>query len=151
MRMRVKRTLAAIGVLIAVALAALAVAISHDTACGPSPGVGGGGATMKAAVRRCYGPPDVLAVESVERPTLADDQMLVKVRAAGLNPLDWHRLRGTPYLMRIGEGFGAPKDVRLGLDFAGTVEMVGKGVTRFKAGDEIFGGRSGALAEYVAV
>lgn len=151
MRRQVKRTLAAIGVLIAFALAALAVAISHDTACGPSPGVGGGGATMKAAVRRCYGPPDVLAVESVERPTLADDQMLVKVRAAGLNPLDWHRLRGTPYLMRIGEGFGAPKDVRLGIDFAGTVQAVGKDVTRFKPGDAIFGGKSGALAEYVVV
>ena len=151
MRKWIKRISATLGVLIAVALAALAVAISYDSSCGPLPTVAGSGPTMKAAVRRCYGPPDVLAVESLERPVLADNQMLVKVHAAGLNPLDWHRMRGTPYLMRIGEGFGAPKDVRLGLDFAGTVEMVGKGVTRFKAGDEIFGGRSGALAEYVAV
>ncbi|MGE0582350.1 MAG: NAD(P)-dependent alcohol dehydrogenase [Steroidobacteraceae bacterium] len=106
---------------------------------------------MQAVVHRCYGPPDTLAVEQVARPVLADDQMLVKVHAAGLNPLDWHRLRGTPYIMRIGEGFGAPDDVQLGIDFAGTVDAVGKGVTRFRPGDEIFGGRSGSLAEYVVV
>ena len=106
---------------------------------------------MKAVTRRCYGPPDVLAVENLEMPVPADNQMLVKVQAAAINPLDWHRVRGTPYVMRLGEGFGAPKDPRLGIDFAGTVVAVGKDVTRFKPGDEIFGGKDGALAEYLAV
>lgn len=151
MRTWIKRISAALGVLVVIALIGLAVAMSYDAACEPAPVAGAGDTTMKAAVRRCYGPPDVLAVERVARPPLAADQMLVKVHAAGLNPLDWHRLRGTPYLMRIGEGFGTPKDARLGIDFAGTVQAVGADVTRFKPGDEIFGGRSGALAEYVVV
>jgi NADPH:quinone reductase-like Zn-dependent oxidoreductase len=77
--------------------------------------------------------------------------MLVKVRAAAINPLDWHEVRGTPYIIRLGEGFGAPKDPRLGIDFAGTVVAVGKDVTKFKPGDDVFGGRDGALAEYLAV
>jgi NADPH:quinone reductase-like Zn-dependent oxidoreductase len=66
-----------------------------------------------------------------------------------LNPLDWHYMRGTPYLMRLGSGLRRPKDTRLGVDYAGTVEAVGRNVTRFKPGDEVFGGRSGALAQYV--
>jgi NADPH:quinone reductase-like Zn-dependent oxidoreductase len=68
-----------------------------------------------------------------------------------VNPLEWHSLRGEPYFMRLDAGFGAPKDVRMGVDFAGTVEAIGKGVTRFKVGDEVFGGRGGAFAEYVTV
>lgn len=106
---------------------------------------------MRAAVRRCYGGPEVIAVENVARPVLADDRMLVKVHAAAINPLDWHRIRGTPYVMRLGEGLGAPTNVRLGIDFAGTVVAVGKDVTRFKPGDEVFGGRDGALGEYLSV
>jgi NADPH:quinone reductase-like Zn-dependent oxidoreductase len=68
-----------------------------------------------------------------------------------VNPLDWHYLRGEPYVMRLGVGLGRPQEARLGFDFAGTVEQVGRGVTRFKPGDEVFGGRNGALAEYVVV
>ncbi len=147
----IKRLAAALAIMVAVGLAVLAVAISHDAPCGAQAPAAASGATMKAVVRRCYGPPDVLAVEGVGRPDLPDDRMLVRVHAAGLNPLDWHRLRGTPYLMRLGEGLGAPQDVRMGIDFAGTVLAVGKGVTKFKPGDEVFGGRSGALAQYVAV
>jgi NADPH:quinone reductase-like Zn-dependent oxidoreductase len=75
----------------------------------------------------------------------------VKVRAASVNPLDWHFLRGTPYVMRFGAGFGVPKDPRIGVDFAGTVESVGKSVTRFKPGDEVYGGRTGAAAQYLSV
>jgi NADPH:quinone reductase-like Zn-dependent oxidoreductase len=106
---------------------------------------------MKAVVYRCYGPPDVLKVEDIEKPTPADNQVLVKVRAASVNPLDWHFMRGKPYMMRMMAGVGAPNDSRLGVDFAGTVEAVGKNVTRFKPGDDVFGGRNGAFAEYVAV
>ena len=106
---------------------------------------------MKAVVRRCYGPPDVLRIEDVEKPVPADDQVLVEVRAASVNPVDWHFVRAKPYVIRIGSGIGKPKNSRVGIDFAGVVEAVGKDVTRFKPGDEVFGGKFGALTEYVTV
>jgi NADPH:quinone reductase-like Zn-dependent oxidoreductase len=77
--------------------------------------------------------------------------VLIKVHAASVNPLDWHYMRGKPYIMRATSGFGAPDDIQLGVDFAGTVESVGKSVKRFKPGDDVFGGRDGAFAEYVNV
>ncbi len=132
-------------------LAWLAYALSHEEACGPAPALAAGTQAMQAVVRRCYGPPDVLALEMVEKPRPQDGQVLVKVRAAALNPLDWNYMRGTPYLMRMETGFGAPANPRLGVDYAGVIESVGRGVTRFKPGDEVFGGKFGALAEYVAV
>lgn len=104
---------------------------------------------MKAIVYCDYGSPDVLKLEDIEKPVPGDDQVLVRVRAASVNPLDWHYMRGTPYVMRLDGGLRKPKDTRLGVDFAGTVEAVGKNVTQFKAGDEVFGGRTGAFAEYV--
>ena len=106
---------------------------------------------MKAVVYCDYGSPDVLKLEAVERPVPNDTQVLVRVRAASLNPLDWHYMRGTPYIGRLGMGLRKPATTRLGVDFAGTVEAVGKRVTQFKPGDEVFGGRTGALAEYVIV
>src|SRR6267143_5481134 len=109
------------------------------------------GALMKAIVYCDYGSPDVLKLEDIEKPTPGDDQVLVRVRAASVNPLDWHYMRGTPYFMRMEAGLRRPKVTRLGVDFAGTVEAVGKNVKRFKPGDEVFGGRSGAFAEYVTV
>jgi len=110
------------------------------------------GDTMKAIVYCDYGSSDVLKLVDIAKPVPNDDQVLVKVRAASVNPYDWHFMRGKPYIMRmmIG-GLRKPKDTRLGVDFAGTVEAVGKNVTRFKPGDEVFGGRSGAFAEYVCV
>ena len=106
---------------------------------------------MKAVVYCDYGVPN-LKFQEIEKPTPADDQLLVRVRAASVNPLDWHFIEGTPYVMRaMGVGLRKPKDTRLGVDFAGTVEAVGKNVTRFKPGDEVFGGRTGAFAEYVCV
>jgi NADPH:quinone reductase-like Zn-dependent oxidoreductase len=107
--------------------------------------------SMKGIVHRCYGSPAVVRYEDLPKPTPADDEVLVKVRAASINPLDWHYLEGTPYLVRLDGGFGKPHNPRLGVDFAGTVEAVGRRVTRFKPGDEVFGGKFGALAEYVAV
>src|SRR5438552_18881551 len=106
---------------------------------------------MKAVVYCNYGVPN-LKFQEIEKPTPADDQLLVRVRAASVNPLDWHFIEGTPYFMRVmGVGLRKPKDTRLGVDFAGTVEAVGKNVTKFKPGDEVFGGRTGAFAEYVCV
>jgi NADPH:quinone reductase-like Zn-dependent oxidoreductase len=106
---------------------------------------------MRAIVYRCYGGPDVARLENIPKPSPPDDRVLVKVHAAGVNPLDWHYVRGKPYLMRPMVGFGKPSDIRLGTDFAGTVEAVGKNVTRWKVGDEVFGGANGAFAEYVNV
>jgi NADPH:quinone reductase-like Zn-dependent oxidoreductase len=104
---------------------------------------------MKAIVHCDYGVAN-LKLADIEKPTPNDDQILVRVRAASVNPYDWHFVEGTPYVIRaMGIGLRKPKDIRLGVDFAGTVEAAGKNVTHFKPGDEVFGGRSGAFAEYV--
>ena len=138
-------------IFLAVAISSLALVLSHNSACGPAPAVSDETELMKAIVYRCYGSPDVLEFEDVEKPTPADDEVLVKVHAAAVNPLDWHYMRGSPYIMRLGVGLGAPTRTSMGVDFAGTVEAVGSNVKRFKPGDEVFGGRSGAFAEYVTV
>ncbi len=104
---------------------------------------------MEAIVRKTYGPPEVLELAEVDKPVPAADQVLVRARAVSVNPLDWHTLTGTPYLLRLQEGLRGPKSPRLGVDFAGTVEAVGADVTRLEPGDEVFGGKSGAFAEYV--
>src|SRR5213595_364034 len=107
------------------------------------------GDKMKAIVYCDYGLAN-LKLADIAKPTPTDDQVLVKVHAASVNPLDWHLIGGTPKIMRaMGVGLRKPKDTRLGVDFAGTVEAVGKNVTQFKPGDEVFGGRDGAFAEYV--
>src|SRR5438876_39494 len=106
---------------------------------------------MKAIVRCDYGLAN-LKLEDIEKPVPDNDQILVKIHAVSVNPYDWHFVEGTPYFMRaMGVGLRKPKDTRLGVDFAGTVEAVGKNVTKFKPGDEVFGGRTGAFAEYVCV
>jgi NADPH:quinone reductase-like Zn-dependent oxidoreductase len=102
---------------------------------------------MKAILHCEYGGPEVLTLADVEKPTPTDNQILVRVRAASLNPLDL-TIRG-PWLLRPMFGMRKPKETRLGVDYAGTVEAVGKNVTQFKPGDEVFGGRNGAIAEYV--
>src|SRR5437870_8609648 len=104
---------------------------------------------MKAIVYCDYGVAN-LKLEEIEKPVPNDDQILVRVHAASVNPYDWHFVEGTPYVMRaMGVGLRKPKDIQLGVDFAGTIEAVGKNVTQFKPGDEVFGGRGGAFAEYV--
>lgn len=103
---------------------------------------------MKAIVYRNYGSPDVLRCEDVAKPTPGQDEVLVRVRAAALNPLDCHLIRGA-YLMRPMTGLRRPRMTRSGADFAGEVEAVGGNVTRFQPGDEVFGAVRGAFAEYV--
>ena len=144
------RTLGIIVVVVAVVLLALALALRDDAAPEAADLPSGKTELMKAIVYRAYGSPDVLKLEDVERPTPADNEVLVKVHAASVNPLDWHYMRGTPYIVRMDAGLRKPKVTRLGVDYAGTVEAVGKNVTQFKPGDEVFGGRSGAFAQYLA-
>ena len=103
---------------------------------------------MKAILFTKYGSPDVLQFTEVEKPTPKDHQVLVRVHAASANPLDWHHMRGTPFLVRLGDGFLKPKDPKLGADVAGVVEAIGSNVTEFKPGDEVFGVCSGSFAEY---
>lgn len=150
MRLR-NRIMGIIAIVLALAFASLAVALSYTSSCSATAPLPAGTESMKGLVGRCYGAPDVLTLERVAKPTPADDQLLVKVHAASLNPVDWHSMRGSPYIMRLSSGLGTPADVRVGVDFAGTVEAVGKNVTHFKAGDEVFGGAGGAVAEYVVV
>ena len=138
-------------VFMVVALSSLALALSRNSACVAPPVLPGNAALMKAVVYRCYGSPDVLELADIEKPSPADTEVLVKVHAASVNPLDWHYMRGQPYLMRFMSGLGTPTNTRLGVDFAGTVEAVGINVRQFKPGDEVFGGKTGAFAEYIAI
>ena len=144
---RTKKVLAGLAAVIAAGIAAVALVVSHDSPCPAHPV--SPAASMQAAVYRCYGSPQVVNLEQIPKPTPADDRVLVRVRAASVNPLDWHYMQGKPYIMRPTSGLGAPDDIRLGVDFAGTVEAVGRNVTRFKPGDEVYGGADGSFAQYV--
>jgi len=103
---------------------------------------------MKAIFCTQYGSPDVLRLKEVEKPAPKDDDVLVRIHAASANPLDWHLMRGSPFLARLGGGLRRPKDPRLGVDIAGRVEAVGNNVTRFQPGNEVFGTVKGGFAEY---
>jgi NADPH:quinone reductase-like Zn-dependent oxidoreductase len=105
---------------------------------------------MKAIVYRSYGSPDRLRLEDVPKPEVKDGEVLVRVHAAAVNPFDWHLLRGKPYIVRPTSGWLKPKRNIPGIDVAGVVEAVGGGVTEFQPGDEVFGEKSRACAEYVA-
>lgn len=104
---------------------------------------------MKAIVRDSYGL-DALELREIETPTPGDNEVLVRVRAASVNPADWYTATG-PMIARLANGLRRPKSNRLGTDFAGTVEAIGANVSHFQPGDEVFGARTGALAEYVTV
>jgi NADPH:quinone reductase-like Zn-dependent oxidoreductase len=105
--------------------------------------------TMKAIVRDRYGSPDVLELKDVGIPAIDDDSLLVRVRAASINAYDWHVMRGHPFLVRMYYGLRKPKSSAMGRDMAGHVDAVGKNVTEFRPGDEVFGSAVGSLAEYV--
>jgi NADPH:quinone reductase-like Zn-dependent oxidoreductase len=105
---------------------------------------------MQAILFEKYGPPEVLQLREVEKPSPTDDQVLVKIHASSVNPLDWHFMRADPVFMRLVSGLLKPKDPRLGADFAGVVESVGAAVTRFKPGERVYGEITrGAFAEYL--
>ena len=110
---------------------------------------------MKAIVYEKYGPPDVLQLKEVDKPVPEENEVLVKVRASSVNPLDWHAMRGEPFLQRLESGFPYPKNKILGADVAGEVEAVGKKVKGFQPGDEVYGdlywNGLGTFAEYVAI
>jgi NADPH:quinone reductase-like Zn-dependent oxidoreductase len=132
-----------------IVLAVVAVALAAYWFTRPEPPPDRGtGEYMTAVVYRAYGSPDVLAIEKTEKMLPRDNQVLIKVRAAAANPLDWHYMRGKPYVMRMGTGLRKPKQTRLGVDVAGEVVAVGKNVQRFKPGDAVFGTGGGAFAEY---
>ena len=110
---------------------------------------------MKAMTSRRYGGPEVLRLEAVESSDPGPNQLRIRVRASSVNAVDGHFLRGKPVLVRLEYGLLRPKNTILGYDYAGTVDAVGDGVTRFRPGDEVFGGTDGfslgAFAEYLIV
>lgn len=121
-------------------------ATSHGTT-GRTP-AGAGPPTMKAVVQDSYGSAAVLRLAQIARPAIADNEVLLRVQAAGLDRGTWHLMTGRPYLVRVASGFRRPRKPVPGLDVAGTVVDVGAAVTAFRAGDEVFGFSSGSFAEY---
>lgn len=103
---------------------------------------------MRAAMIDRYGLPASIKVDSIKRPNCGDDEVLVEIRAASVNPYDWHTMSGTPWLMRLGNGLIRPKSRLLGIDCAGVVTAVGTNAKRFSVGDEVFGFGIGTFAEY---
>jgi len=150
MKLRYK-ILGSFAAFISLAIFALAITVSYTSDCAPPPSVAGGTSTMKAVVSRCYGGPEALEYLSVAKPTAGPKDIIVQVKAAAANPLDYHYMRGSPYVMRLSAGIGRPSDSSMGVDFAGVVVEVGADVSKFGVGDAVFGGRSGAFAEYVAI
>src|SRR5258708_5284573 len=140
-----------IGIVVVVAIGSRAGGLRNDPPCSAAPPLAANTPSMKAIVYRCYGSAEVLKFEEIAKPVTADDRVLVKVHAASVNPLDWHYMRGKPYIVRPMAGVGEPDSILMGAHFAGTVEAVGKNVTRYKPGDEVFGDRDGAFGEYVSV
>ena len=112
-----KKILIGFVAVIVLAVGALAAVMSYTASCPDAPAIAAGTETMKAIRARCYGSPDVLTFEDVEKPTPGPDELLVRVRAAGVNPLDYHFMRGSPYMLRLMGGIGAPDDPRAGADF----------------------------------
>ena len=106
---------------------------------------------MKAIIYTEYGSPEVLRLADVAKPVPKDDEVLLRIRAASVNPLDWHLMRGTPYLVRMVGGLSKPKATHFGVDVAGCVDAVGNRVSRFKPGDAVFGACKGAFAEFACV
>jgi NADPH:quinone reductase-like Zn-dependent oxidoreductase len=148
MKLRYK-ILTGVAAVFAIGYAALAITVSHDSACPPVPVLDPGTLQMRAITQRCYGVPRGVRIEQVARPTPRDDQVLIRVHASSINPVEWYGTSGQPQIMRLQGGIGLPSDWKLGYDMAGTVEVVGAQVTRFKVGDRVYGGVHGALSEYV--
>ena len=123
--------------------------IAYTSDCDTPPPYASSSQSMRAVTYSCYGGPEVLQLSEVAKPIAVNDEIVVRVKAASVNPLDWHYMRGSPYIMRLMVGLGSPDDKTMGVDFAGVVESVGPDVTRFKPGDQVFGGRGGAFGDYI--
>ena len=141
------KLLAGSSALVLLALVMVAAMLSHNGPCVAPPPVPDG-ERMSAILQRCYGDTGVLTLEQVAKPVIAPNEVLIRVHAASVNPLDKHYLHGTPYLLRLANGWNLPEDPRTGVDVAGVIEAVGAEVTRFAVGDEVFGSVNGAFAEY---
>lgn len=140
------KLLAGSSALLLLALFVLAGMLSHNGDCITPPPAAG--ERMSAVLQRCYGDTTVLTLEQVAKPVIAPDEVLIRVHAASVNPLDKHYLHGTPYLLRLSNGWNLPEDPRTGVDVAGVIEAVGAEVTSFAVGEEVFGSVNGAFAEY---
>lgn len=147
MKLRYK-ILTGLAAVLGLGVVALAVTVSYESDCPALPTVAAGTESMRAIRQQCYGLPQGMRVETIAKPVPAEGQVLIKVRAASVNPAEWHEATGQPKLFRFAMGIGKPGDIRAGYDVAGVVEAVGPGVTLFKPGDEVFGGVPGALADY---
>jgi len=143
------KILAGLTATVIIAVGALALMTGYNAPCEPAPPAAAGASGFTANLQRCYGDVDVVTLETLPVPELTPSQVLVRVHAASVNPLDKHFLHGTPYLLRLANGLNAPKSPRMGADFAGTVEAVGTDVTLYAPGDEVYGVANGAFAEYV--
>lgn len=151
-RGRARRFIARAFLLLAVlAIATFGVAWMRSTNACDGPAAATPHTPMKAWTVCEYGGPEVVTLSDLERPVPAATEVLVRVRATSVNPVDWHGMRGTPYLARFVMGLRKPANTRLGTDFAGTIEAVGADVSGVAVGDSVFGAKSGAFAEYVAV
>lgn len=127
------------------------VALSYTPTCTGNNFSAGEGSPNRAVTYYCYGSAEVLNLEALDVPAPRENQLLVRVHAASINPLEWHYLHGEPYIMRLSSGLARPADTRLGVDFAGVVEATGSGVTQFAVGDEVFGMSQGTFADYITV
>lgn len=142
------KILAGVASVLVLGIATLMMVTAYDSPCpAAAPGDSADSQTMRAVLSRCYGVRN-LRLERVPRPVPQEGQVLIRVHASSVNPAQWYQVNGQPYVVRLAGGIGAPKDPRVGYDMAGTIEAVGPGVTRFKRGDEVFGGAGGAFADY---
>ena len=148
LRYKIANSLLAI---VGLAFLTFSIAVSYTSDCPIPEDVAEGTETMKAVVSQCYGGPEALQYLDVAKPQPGPKDVIVKVHSAAVNPLDYHYMRGSPYFLRAFAGIGSPNDPRMGVDFSGVVIETGEEVTRFQVGDEVFGGRSGAFAEYVVI
>ncbi len=150
MKLRYK-ILGGVALFLVVAISSLAMTLAYTETCDPKLVASSQKEQMKSVTYRCYGPSTVLEYGDVEKPVPANDEVLVKVQAASVNPMDWHYMRGSPYFMRLISGIGAPSNINIGTDFSGTIEAIGENVTKFKVGDDVFGGASGAFGQYITI
>jgi NADPH:quinone reductase-like Zn-dependent oxidoreductase len=141
------KILLGIGALLTLTIASCMTVTAYDSPCPSVAAAEPGADTMRALVHRCYGVANI-RVEHIPRPVPKEGQVLVRIHASSVNPAQWYGINGQPYVVRFSGGIGTPKDTRVGFDMAGVVVAVGPKVTRFKVGDEVFGGAGGAFAEY---